>query len=194
MASMLLCVSYEELGLGKATIDELRRELAGFAASQCLHLFSVFNAVLSHPSNILNFQAHDALVKWLFPESVAAKILQSGRAALHRQQLLYTMKAAVLNCGGKERDWTKADFEKIGVLCLMGSDLLPMIPEEKSTGDLQRFVRFVLHFAPVDEAAPHYSEHNITRAYLMLTDSLERLRNSKMFVDVRQVFENAARG
>lgn len=186
---MALCFTYSELQQGQASVETLKLGLSGLSLSQCLHLFSAMNALLRHESEPVDMKAHNALVRWLFKEDVAHQILKSKRPALYRQQLLYMAKIALLACAGPQRGWKQEDFQSIGILCLMASDLLPTVPETTSANDLQRMVRYVLHFTPIQEAALHHTEHNITRVYLMLSETVDKLRDSKMFVDVKAIFE-----
>jgi hypothetical protein len=184
------CFGYFQLNHGAATLEEFRSRLSKFALRPTLHLLSILNALLRDDVELINQNAHDAAVKRLLEPAIAETILKSGRFAFHRQQILFLMLEAILNCKGDERDWGDEDYYELGILALMGSDLLPTLPP-KSTNELQHYIRFILHFAPVQEAAGHKFKSKIARSFLMLTESLEKLKHSGMYVDIKETFKAA---
>ncbi len=188
---LAFCFGYFQLGRGDASVDDFRTRLSRFGLHPTLHLLSILNALLRDDVELIKQNAHNAAVKRFFEPAIAEAILKSGQFAFHRQQILFLMLEAILHCKGDERDWVDGDYYELGLLALMGSDLLPTLPP-KSENELQHLVRFMLHFAPVQEAAGHHFKSKITRSFLMLTESLEKLRHSGMYVEVKETFKAAS--
>src|SRR5262249_36423506 len=148
------------------------------------------NAMLRHTSDLIDTKAHRALVQLFFPAEVARQILAlQNRFTFYRQQILFVAQTSLLVCQGASDKLTQDDFYDLGQLFLMASDLIPSDPPPPSSNQLEHFLRFVFHFVAIEESSPHHFEHKITRAYVMLSSTADKLKDTGGFIDVRREFE-----
>lgn len=191
-ARLVKSFSYKEVTGQDANFIQFQERLSQFSVRQVLHLCSAMNALLRHPTEPMNQKAHDALVLHLFPQRVARSFLaQKERYVLHRQIILFMAQNALLHCSENERHFDQNDYWELGLLFLMGLDLMPAaLPP--SNNDFERWIRFIVHFIPIQETTVfHEVEYKIARSYVMTNQTFKKLQNKNGYLDIGKEFTSS---
>lgn len=141
-------------------------------------------------------EAHELLVRSAFPPDLANQLAEGAnnrrtpRYVFHRQQLLYVAKEATLHCKVDGADPLSLPYwGGLGMVFLMANDHLHLGLPEPNSAD-ERIVNTLAEFIPVMEYSGWHSfQSKVTRAHLMLSRFLERLRGDREFVDIPRLFE-----
>jgi hypothetical protein len=183
-------ISYRDFTGKDASEQEFEQRLARFSLRQVLRLCSTMNGMLRQGTGAINNTAHRVLVKLLFPPTKANLILeQKNRYIFHRQTVLFLAQSALLYCHGQEINLSPEDFHELGLLFMMGSDLVPasMPP---STNDLERCIRFVVHFVGIQEHTVFNDfKYKMSRSFVMASETYRKLSDVPGYVDIEKQFE-----
>jgi hypothetical protein len=188
-ARVVQSFSYKEITGQDANVIHFNERLALFSARKVLHLCSAMNALLRHPAEPINRKAHNAFVLQLFPGNLARNFLaDKNRYVFHRQGILFLAQNALLQCTGNERPFTQDEYWELGLLFLMGLDLMPAaLPP--SSNNLERWIRFIVHFIPIQETTMfHDVEYKIARSYVMTSQTFKKLQNKNGYRDISKEF------
>jgi hypothetical protein len=192
MAVVATYVPYSELNDGKpSTLDEFCGEVSAFARSRILHLCSAMNAALRSNEDSINREAHDALVKTFFEPQLADRLLRKQgdvRFVFHRQQILFVAKTAVLHCPDDGLVPGPPQFRRLGKIFLMAGDHLPTLGGTPELID-DKFAYFAAQFLPIQEASGfHRIDHKVARSFMMLSQSVPKLRDKESYYDIETDF------
>ena len=178
---------------GKAVSrEEFIQRLKSFSRNAVIRLSSILNIMLSKWEGDYDFDAHAKLVRMFFPPDIATKILETGRLAFHRHQLLHVAQEAMRHCSEETEDMSGPYYGNFGVLLLMASELLycPLPPGKTPSEELARKICQIL---PDMEANGLQSyQTKIARSLAMCTRFIEPFRDSASFVDVPSLFEESS--
>jgi hypothetical protein len=194
MAVFATYIPFSEINENKpSTIEEFHKAIAAFPRTRLLHICSAMNALLRSEDQSVNIAAHDSLVRNLFDDATAARLLQPGeevRFVFHRQQILFIAKAAILYCTDDDQNIDPAQFKELGKVFLMAGDHLAT-PPKKPEGIPDKFAYFASMLLPVQEASGfHRFDYKMARSFMMLDHSAPQLRDRKpRYWDIPALFE-----
>jgi hypothetical protein len=173
-----------------STLESFRTALSGFSRIKILHTCSVMNAALREDKDPRSRRAHDSLVRGVFSPSTADRLLRQDenvRFVFHRQQLLFIMKEALLNCADDGKIPATPD-DAFGDIFLMASDHLPLQTAKPETLE-DKFVWIAANLLPVQEASAFNNfDLSIVRSQLMLFEALPKVEG-KPHYDIPTLFE-----
>jgi hypothetical protein len=191
MAKILIYISYAELHNNlPSTLDDFRARLSQFSRIKVLHICSAINAILKEDEGPHSRKAHDTLVREVFARNTAERLLkpdENVKFVFHRQQQLFMMKEALLNCSDDGKI-PVVPADEFGDLFLMASDHLPLQTAKPETVE-DKFVWLAANLLPVQEASAFNDfDLSIIRSHLMLFETLPRLEG-KPYYDIPALFE-----
>lgn len=184
---------YSELNNGQpSTFDQFKSELSHFSRTRLLHLCSTLNAILrSEDDYPVNRRAHDGLVRLFFEPNISNFLLANRgevRFTLHRQQILFVAKIAILYGNDDGALIGPNDYKRLGRIFLMAGDHLPHVGT-KPDSIPEKFAYFAAQLLPVQEASGfHRFDHKFTRSYLMLSDAPKLQGQADAYWDVAADF------
>jgi hypothetical protein len=191
MAKFALYIPYSDLHDNTpSTLENFRARLSTFSRIRILHICSTINAALREDKDPRSAAAHDNIVRHVFSPETAERLLRRNenvRFVFHRQQLLFMMKEALLNCHDDGRAPAVRE-DVFGELFLMASDHLPL-GAPKPDADDDKFVWIAANLLPVQEASAFNDfDLSIIRSRMMLFDSLPKLKDDPHY-DIPVLFE-----
>jgi hypothetical protein len=193
----LSLLTYAEVfGGPRPSLSDFRDRLAALPKLQLVRVCAILNALLrpdASSDEIMNFATHKGVIRAFFPDDIASAILMVAqgdrpRVVLHRQQLLFVAKEALLYASDAiDQPLSNND---LGELFLIANDHMHSEHDDGVQGTLTSFAKVTTTVLPVQEAANGNVRHKILRSYQM-TKLAPSFSESKPYFDLGALFKKA---
>jgi len=189
-------ITFAEFNGGRpSSLEEFRAELTKYQRNGVIALCSAINCLLkTWIGGRVDPRAHDLLTQSAFPLELAARMKRARESAnnprvvFHRQQLLFVVKEAVLQCKNEGiNPLSNAQWNNFGTTLLMANDQLPFLFPRAEDRD-QQLLNTLAEFIPVLEISGPYSMKNKTARAQAMADIAAELVGHADFIDMATIF------
>jgi hypothetical protein len=197
--AMFTFARFEEIAGRRSRFEEFTGLLSQFSLDSVLWNCAAVNIGVgvwdgAHTHSETYMQAVDAF----YVEDLAKYLkerfwMKDALFVFHRRQLLFLQKQAILHSPRSGRS-INLEPAKFGVLLLMASDHLDEPPAfgGKPLETPLDYAMMMSNLLPISEYGDESIGIGFSRTRIMLGPLMDARRNDKLFVDARQIFEDAS--